>query len=296
VIERPESPRRGGHWYLLTGLLIGLALGLVYAWKISPVRYVDTDPAALRADFKDQYRLTIASAYLATGNLARAQARLALLQESDPLQAINDQAQRWLGQGKPAQEREALLALASALRQSQPAAVSSPSLPNEPSLPAQPGATDSLTPSASGRASSAQTPSPSATPTRTRLPPASPTPRPTHTPTPTPGAPFRLSSHQTICDPALPEGLLQIEVRDGSGKAIAGVEIVITWQGGEEHFFTGLKPEMGNGYADYQMTPGVLYALRLLPASTLVTDLSAPSCNDQGTEYWGGLRLIFEQR
>jgi len=56
VIERPESPRRGGHWYLLTGLLIGLALGLVYAWKISPVRYVDTDPAALRADFNDQLR------------------------------------------------------------------------------------------------------------------------------------------------------------------------------------------------------------------------------------------------
>ena len=80
--------------YLLTGLLIGLGLGLLYAWVISPVKYVDTSPASLRADFKDGYRAAIASAYLASGNVERAQSRLALLGDPNPVQALVNQAQQ----------------------------------------------------------------------------------------------------------------------------------------------------------------------------------------------------------
>ena len=57
-------------------LLLGLGLGLAYSWLISPLRIVDADPIALRADFKDNYRSAVASSYTATGNLPRAQARL----------------------------------------------------------------------------------------------------------------------------------------------------------------------------------------------------------------------------
>ena len=34
-----------GPWYLLTGLVIGAALGLVFSWLVYPIRYVDTAPA-----------------------------------------------------------------------------------------------------------------------------------------------------------------------------------------------------------------------------------------------------------
>ena len=32
------------------------------------------------------------------------------------------------------------------------------------------------------------------------------------------------------------------------------VELVVTWDEGEDHFFTGLQPELGLGYGDFLMT------------------------------------------
>lgn len=61
-----------GPWYLVTGLLLGLGVGLLLAWVILPVPYVASTPVSLRSDFKDEYRYLIASAYTATGNLERA--------------------------------------------------------------------------------------------------------------------------------------------------------------------------------------------------------------------------------
>jgi hypothetical protein len=63
-----------GPWYLLTGLGIGIAIGVWVGWSIAPVQYADTLPATLRSDFKDQYRYMIAASYSATGNLERARA------------------------------------------------------------------------------------------------------------------------------------------------------------------------------------------------------------------------------
>ena len=47
---------------LLIGLVLGAAIGLLYAWVISPVTYVDASPDILRADYKEQYRSAIAAA------------------------------------------------------------------------------------------------------------------------------------------------------------------------------------------------------------------------------------------
>ena len=69
-------------WDVLLALLAGLGLGLVYSWVISPKHVVDAAPAALRADFKDEYRSVIAAAYAATNNLPRAQARLSQARDS----------------------------------------------------------------------------------------------------------------------------------------------------------------------------------------------------------------------
>jgi hypothetical protein len=276
-----HEPRRGS-WYLLTGLLIGLALGLLVAWVLAPVEYVDTAPASLRPDFKDQYRSMIASAYLVTGDLGRAQSRLSLLGDVDPLQALTLQAQNVLAVGDPDGSAYALARLADALKNS----------PNEASLSPIPELIASITQSPPGSAT--------LTPTRRSAaaltPIYSPTPRPTRTPTPTVGAAFVLVSQENVCDVNLSEGLLQVEIQDAAGQPIPGVEIIISWEDGEEHIFTGLKPELGNGYADFVMKPNVGYSVQLASGGQLVTNLSAPSCQtDSGDSYRGGIRLLFQQ-
>lgn len=98
------------------GLLLGLALGLWIAWGLAPRPQVDPSPAALHPTYRDAYRLLIASAYRASGDLGRARVRLALLQDPDPIQALLEQSRRAAESGKPAQEVLLLAALAEALQ------------------------------------------------------------------------------------------------------------------------------------------------------------------------------------
>ncbi|MBI3172634.1 MAG: hypothetical protein HYZ25_02870 [Chloroflexi bacterium] len=72
-------------WTLpLLALLIGIALGLVYGWGISPVEYVDTTPDTLRADYRADYVLMVAEAYQAEQNPDLAVRRLAVLGSQPP--------------------------------------------------------------------------------------------------------------------------------------------------------------------------------------------------------------------
>ncbi len=57
--------------------------------------------------------------------------------------------------------------------------------------------------------------------------------------------------------------LIQVLVYDAAEQGVPSVEVVVTWEGGENHFFTGLKPEMGLGYADFRMAADTVYTLRL---------------------------------
>ncbi len=60
-------------------ILIGIALGLVYGWVVSPVQYVDTAPDSLREDYRTDYVLMVAEVYDADGDTAQAVRRLAML-------------------------------------------------------------------------------------------------------------------------------------------------------------------------------------------------------------------------
>jgi hypothetical protein len=265
---------------LLTGLLAGLALGLLVAWVISPVQYVDTTPATLRADFKDQYRLLIAQAYLASGDLGRAQARLDLLADASPDQALTAQAQRLLAVDSPPEAVHALALLALHLQQDSPPVVEA-----------------GLSPAETFTAIST-TPSPPASPTPAGIPaaptPAAPPPSPTVvTPAETS---FTLLSREVVCSMDLPQALLQVHIRDSAGRPVPGVELHITWAGGEESFFTGFKPELGDGYADFRMAPGVSYTLLPGRSGIPAADLIAPVCPvEDGDPYWGSLSLVFQQ-
>ncbi|NOY97861.1 MAG: hypothetical protein GXP40_01485, partial [Chloroflexi bacterium] len=269
-------------WHLLAGLILGIGLGLLFAWVVSPVEYTDTPPSLLRADFKDQYRAAIAAAYISTGDLGRAQTRLALLGDPDPVQALTVQAQRTLAEGGSPETLQALAMLAVAIQQEGTenaiAGTGTARPTRTPRLPTKTGTPATSTPV---EIPPTHTPPAPATSTQTFPPPNSPTPRPTRTPTPTLGAPYVLTAQDTICSLNLTEGLLMVYVSNAAGKPVAGAEIIVAWNGGEEHFFTGFKPELGHGYADFVMTPDVAYSLRLADGGASIPDLSAPSCQDE---------------
>lgn len=65
-------------------LVIGIVLGLVYGWVISPVQYIDTTPDTLRADYRADYVLMVAEAYRTGQNPGLAAQRLAILGSLPP--------------------------------------------------------------------------------------------------------------------------------------------------------------------------------------------------------------------
>ena len=281
-------------WDVLLALLVGIGLGLVYAWMISPLRVVNADPSTLRADFKEQYRAAIAAAYAVSGNLPRAQARLQLLKDPDPVAALNAQAQQSLARGESPLTAGQVAVLARALMEGGTVPTSKPATPAAVIVEETPTSISSE-------------PSPALTFVLTETPPATPVeetqpalpssaPRPTKTLVPTQGAPFKLTGQDEICDANLPDGLLQVIVLSSNRRQTPGMDIDITWENGEEKFFTGLKPELGNGYADFIMTPNVSYSLQLAAGSDIATGLVAPTCQNPGGEnYFGGIKLTFQR-
>jgi len=276
-------------WEWLITLILGFGLGLAYAWVFSPVKYVDAEPLALRDNFKDHFRSAIAAAFASNGDLERARARLTLLGDPNPAQALAAQAQRMLAAGEAFEAVQQVAMLASTL---QGGVVVNPptAIPTDRQEPAGQSSAPSIS------TTEASSPTIQAEPTGTPIPLLTPTLRPTHTPTPTLGAPYQLVGQDTVCDPELAEGLLQIVVINATRRQIPGAEIILTWSSGEEHIFTGLKPELGHGYADYLMAPDVTYSIRMADGGTPASGISPPTCTttDDST-YLGGIRITFQQ-
>ena len=286
-------------WDILFALLAGLGLGLAYAWAISPLGVIDAAPTTLRTDFKDQFRSAIAASFAATGNLPRTEARLQLLGDSDAVEALNSQAQRMIASGEFTQADQ-LAALAMALENENVLAV----LPtNTPDDGIEPDPSNTVSPSPEDLpVDVTETPEAMDTPiaetqaVETQPVVINPTQRPTQTPVPTLGTPFALIAQDTVCDTTLPEGLLQVIVFNSSRRQVTGAKIIIAWENGEDQFFTGLKPEVGNGYADFAMSPNVTYTLRLAAGSDIADGLIAPTCQTpSGEPFLGGIKLTFQQ-
>lgn len=292
--------QKRGNWYLLTGLLFGLALGLGYSWFISPVQYIDTNPASLEDSYKDEYRKVIAMAYQANQNLGRAQERAALLDPESPIRVLAAQAQRLIAENQSSAEARALALLAADLQNPPTAAPqeSTPSAPDPTSANATQPAVTTIPPTATLDASdairTATAPLPTATSTvqvtpsvTVTLPPTT-TPRPSSTPIEVQAAPFTLTQREEVCGSGQKPGLLAVQVFDAQEQPLAGVKITVNWENGESTFFTGLAPEINPGYADFLMEPGITYSLQAGEVGDVVEDLTIPSCR-------GGWSLEFQQ-
>lgn len=289
--------------HFILALLIGLGVGLLYSWRLSPVTYVDANPAMLRADFKDQYRIVIAASYAATQDLARARARLNLLGDADPTAELSAQAQRMLAEGESFETVRPLAQLATDLKQgfaSNPVSISPTPFPtfNTPiaDVTSTPEETQEVAIEIEEEATA--TPLPTVFFEQTPLIPVTIETnvlRPTFTPTSGPGSPFALVAQETVCEPGQ-EPRMQFTLQDSRRREVAGVEIIVTWAQGEDRFFTGFKPELGDGYADFLMQADTVYNIRISAGGTFVPNISTPVCTDpNGAQYPGSLALTFQQ-
>lgn len=282
--------RRRFPWYLITGLLVGLTVALVYTWLIAPVNYSGTSPASLTLAERDRYRSMIALAYASNGDLGRALSRLELLGDVDPSAALAEQAQRYQVGGQPYQEVRAIALLSSAISargidflQTAAAATVTAGIPGFRETQT---ATYAIS---AGTATQLAIIKPSSTPLITF------TPLPTSTPEPTLGAPFSLKTMEQVCDPEEPL-LMRVFVSDASSKGVTGVKVIVTWADGSDSFFTGMYPEINRGYADFRMQEDVEYSLQAGDAGEVIGPITAGKCSyADGSPYWGGWRVYVYQ-
>jgi len=290
--ERSRPP-----WYLLTGLLLGLVAGLLLSVWWWPVPYDYAAPGDLNPTAKDHYRLQIARAYLDSRDSGRAYPRYELLNDSAPSAILGAQAQRALAEGND-RDSQALAHLTAGLDPAQrvePVELAEATSISIPSL--QPGLTN--TPVGVTDQIPLEATSEPGTPQATFAPLAIPLadiPRATPTLFPTLNAPFILKDRSIDCTGAS-NGLIQIWVENASGQAIPGTRVQIAWNGGEETFFTGLKPEINVGYADFQMTRDLSYSVRVGENGETITTLTVADCAAEGRpDLGGGVILRFTER
>jgi hypothetical protein len=313
-------PKRGpGRWLVpLTVLLTvaaGIGMGLLVSWVLWPVEYVDVAPHSLMPSHREEYIVLIGMSYAYDRDLGLAQTRLAALGDLTTMGAeVVTLAEKYAVQGGSVKQVRALTELAYALgfRRAALAAylpdavqtatwtpwpVSTPTFTPAPtSTPTPtPTSTPTSTPDASPTLLTTppsdrvtQTPTPRLTgmPTPTR------TPRPTSTPTvtSTPQPRFEVIERRRTCES--PGGQLMVTVWDAEGQPRSNVELLIRWDDGDERFFTGLKPEMGLGYADFAMEKGKSYELVVVGMeSDVARDILADMCVDEG--YLSSWRVVF---
>ncbi len=280
--SRYERPRRPFSVLgIILGLILGVGAGLGYAWGIAPMEQSNIAPWQLDAEGRTSYTVAIALAYGQDGDLGHAIERLVALRfPGDPIQGMADIACQLASTGY-ANSTSGLDALVTMIRLYQ--------------LQGRAGCADQIigaNSSQSGGVVTIDLP----TPTTTLTPPPSKTPtplnnRPTPTallfivPTQAPQNAFDLISVTTNCSLGQ-SGLIMVDVYQLNGSTgIPGMEIRARWSGGESRFFTGLKSERGDSYADFTMASGIDYIIDMPGrADPIRQPLSAVPCTTPNGE------------
>jgi hypothetical protein len=292
MTERHVRTSRGGlSWFaLIVGIGIGIAAGLLYTWEIDPVVERNTAPWQLSDAAKEDYIVAVALSYADNGDLALAFDRLrAVSPDQDVWDTVAEVSCQRVNTGKAVTNNDILV-----LR-----ALGQLYIPQ----------------GASGCAELYPTPAPAmvfASPIPTFTPTATVAPPPTKTPTPVSGGDtdvplvrpsatpvprdsFIVTRTRSFCDPDV-SGVIEVRVYDRLGVGIPGVPVTVSATGvTSDRFFTGLKPERGDEYADFEMEPGRAYTVTvpgLTDAPPLVEAVPCQTTLDDGTtvsaqmSYW----------
>ncbi len=275
--SRPSTPRTrfSKSSLIFIGLVLGLAGALYYAWVLEPVVYVAASPARLNDRFKKEYLFLVSESYAADGDWSLAQERLDALDDPNIKLKVSQELESYLRRGESASRMRNLAGLARQL------GVNSVAI-------------DIFVP----QDAELNTPLPTAPPTPARTRPPSRTPAATITSTPPPASTtvpkYRLISLEQICLEDVPAPRIEVEVIDAFLEPEAGVEVIVQWNEGVDHFFTGFQPEKGLGYGDFGMKPDVTYQVYLVEGSPTVDDLQIETCLEREGGWPGGWRLTFQ--
>ncbi len=280
---------------ILLGLVLGMALGLVYSWVIDPVQLYNTTPPLLRSDYRHEWIRLAALGYVADGDMDRALARLKGLRQKDIQDALAAMIEAYAAHGQPAPTMRQLSLLAQRL------GVYTPAMRIYLETPASSGGI--ILP----------TPPPTAEPTTALTPPPSPTPAPTPTtalflPSPVP-SPYRVVAQNLVCEGA--PGQLRVWVQGpppptptppprratptpAGPQPLPGVVLWLLWADGADRAVTGMRPWISPGYADFTLQPGVLYALSVgEPNAPILSGLTLQPCPDG--DRMGSWEIIIEK-
>jgi hypothetical protein len=245
------------------------------------VQYYDTDPVDLRSEHKQDYIVLVGAAYAVDGDLARAEARLAKLEEKDVGSVVAGLAERYFREGQDVEKTRSLAKLADALGVSTGAMLVYIATPTP--LP-------TFTPEGSPVALGPPPPMvPTSTPPATAMLPE---------PTTMPEAVFHLLQKRRFCE-SQAGGRILIYVRDEEEQGLPNIRITISWPEGKDELFTGLKPEKDVGYADFAMQQGMMYNLVIDGAESvegLNTEFSAADCPNTEQPVPSSWQLVFQRR
>ncbi len=269
-------------WLLALGA--GIGLGLFLAWYVFPVSYTNAQPYDLNRSAKDEMLRMIASSYAMENSFELANQRLYYLQLPNVKARLNELAN---SERNPLTQ-QALVKLRLDLDQPNIARArpTSTARPTRDLTPAPRVTVIVLEPTTIPSTSIPVTPLP------TPIPPTS---------EPNPNAPrFALIEKRALdCLSVGGGATIQVEVQDASGKGLAGILVEVNSALGNEQFYTGFKPERGNGFGDVTLVPGT-YSVHLVEnaSSEVVEDLRIDanvvecSSNPAATQGW---RLVFRQ-
>ena len=241
----------------------GLVAGLVYAWGLAPVAYYNAAPGSLDPQHKLVYLALVGDLYATEGDLERAKVRLSELGVEPDGSTLAGSIEQYLDHGGRTEQVGNLARLALDLGVTGGVLSVFDATP-QPTIPVISDATP-------------LPPTPSATPVELT---------------------FRLIERTATCAPAGLIGRIIVRVRDTEGSGMPGVKVAVSWTTGQDRFYTGLRPGLGPGYADLQMTQGVEYEVSVADARSdvargLGAELAAGVCPT--TSFSLDWEVVFQQ-
>lgn len=288
--SRYERPRRPISWAaLILGLIAGAVGGIFFAWNVAPTEEFDTAPWQLRAEDQRQYLIALMVSYAYDGDLQRTIDGLADLRLSgDPIQAVANAACELASTGfvnslSGEQAVRAMMQFYQLQGRSGCADQLLPPIQAQPTVEVIVAATPTLPPPPTKTPTPEGAAPPTETPAGARI-----------VPTTEPQRAFRLARLESFCDADFP-GIIEVYVQNSDGTGIAGQRVRVSWDGGENTFVTGLKPERGADYADFEMESNRGYTIEMPGLSDPSTQplVSASCVTAAGVETITSYRAIF---